>query len=576
MQMVQCRSVVMAMESVMEFEYNLMRRFVCRGHSSMCPSFSFFISFNDCLGTHYLRCLENGHFIGLGSSLLCSFATVCEIVMNHNDRMMLTAQRSRRQQNDFDVVVDKWETVREELIDSIGDKVYNLSFCFVADNSTRTFVQSFNCDHVDVNAMVKNVAKNTAHDLPSFETLLDAGIADVEDSRALNNAINCLPNISIDTDPQKKVSQSFYWQLRSVRNGLLGPLAQGMLTKDMVAVAVDSVNKTLDDVTSCSTASRSRTGPSSTGPSRTRRRQRARNADSIEHAVPFDIDSENITLSGYEEGGSIRCLPSLQTKSLVSRVRSALIDHGLFRLLRNDVGCIQVVWNSYDARTGDLRRLQFSTTTVSFPRSSNNNKYVCEKCPSFNNSIELDDAESDDDGVVVGFCAHTNLLGILVPHLRVLPGAPVPHNDHFVTWVQANLSSNKSVITLFDDGGLGKFFVKVGDGLAHLEHTSEVAVCNVWIKNSGPGRVSCSVSQCTEVTMKGVQKAKSSKPLCCHLRSLLDDDDHKLRWGACFSHDGYDAGSMKDLDDAMQGLEGIFFLSCTLFDGRVLCGRVLC
>jgi hypothetical protein len=545
-QMVKCRQIPMRLESVMDLEYKLLRRFVSRGRFAICLNFSFFISFNSLLGVHYVRCLENGHFVGLVRSLFKSRKTMFDIVMNHDDYSILSAEESRRHPNDFDAVTSAWDCVQQDLKSLMDEQVQNLSFCLVMDNEKKTLIRSFNCDHLNVHSAAHEVAQKLTHDLPRFDSFLEHGISVNDDLAARNEALNCIPNLSIGNDPHKKISQALFWQMQSPRFIWLRALSKGELTHDVVdSSMVLFKERTHRNVTSRATTSRSTT-------SRGRRQRKARIGNADFDEVPFDLDDVRLDVF---DGGTVRSFASLHSKSLVSRVRTALIQYGVFRVLRNEDTRIEVVWNSYDPKTGDLRRLLFSTTSVLFARGSTEPKYVCEKCPSYNHSVEIS-VESDDDAVVVGYCAHTQLLGTLVPHLRASP-VPVPRNDHFIKWMQENQSSKKNVIKVFDEGGLGKFFVKVGDGLARLEHTSEVAVCCVWLRNSGPGQLSCSVSRCVEVTMKGLKKVKTSRSLCCHLRSLLEDDEYKHSWGTCLTQEGFDVGSVKELDSAMQDMEGM-------------------
>jgi hypothetical protein len=565
-QIARFRQLLNRIDSVMQLEYQLMRRFVSRGSRSACLNFSFLISLQHMDGTKYVRCMECGHFIGLGRAIFTDDANVFDVIMNQDDYHILFSQQTRPQSSDCKVVLQSWDAVCAQL-SLIADHVRTASCCFVYDNQVSTFVCSVNLDEQAVSEVAERTAKSMSHDLPEFRALRVHGILDNEvhmsSVGAQNYAFNCLPNVSVETDPSKKQSQAKYWQRQGTRHIVLRELIANDLTLNIVESAVQHAeecrNRYAESLTvRSSTSSRTR----SITPSRRQRMRTAVDSGNEDNNIePIAFDVEKV-------GSDWHSFPSMQSKSLVSRLRSSLIAHGLFRLLRNDETGIDVIWNAYDDQTGRMRHLQFCTTSVRFMQTRDS-VYVCEHCASFKHSKQLSH-ESDSDGAVDGYCAHTILLRSLIPHLTVCGmRAPAPRNDRFVVWMDSCQRTGDSIVRLFDEGGLGKYFVKVEDGVARAESTSEVAICCVFMTGNRQGRLSCSVGRCVEVTMKRVKKVVEREKLCCHLRALFDHESYAHLWTAQqLEEDGFDVCGTKELDAAMQTVEGTR-IACSIRRRRI-------
>jgi hypothetical protein len=457
--------------------------------------------------------------------------------MNHEDSEDIAFRNVRKQSDDLDAVIDAWNKLCCRLR-AWHDRPLNLGASFAFDSGQSTSVRVFDIDASVVEDAIFSVSRAVRHDLPSSQFLF---LNNFDGSMYCDQvlALNCISNLTVTTDPNKRQGQHIYWQLQGLRTKLFQALEGSDFSIEIASQIYRELNERAVELKTMSDKRRSSTRRISTS-----RKKRTT------HSGAGIKDSPDADASSWTR------FPSFSSQSLISRVRSSLIKHGLFRTLRCDENCIEVVWNAYHPNNGELRSMQFCTTTVEFVPEYEP-RYVCEGCASFQHSTQLD-VDSDDDGVVPGFCAHTYLLALLLPHLKEPHSTPHSGNDRFINWVNKCNVEGDDIVKLFDDGALGKFFVKVSDGVARAERTSEVAIVCVWLACGGTNRLSCSALQCVDVTMKKVKKVKNVEKLCCHLRSLFEQESCQRLWTMGTRDCGFDVNGVSELEAAVHDVEGLF------------------
>jgi hypothetical protein len=536
LQVVFCRSLI-ARQAILKFEFSLMRKFMGRGDRSHCCNFSYCISFRATKpsGTdflHYVRLIENGHFVGLAKYFHPPDA-VLDVLVTHDDAQQLSSLGSRKQKNDINSILQLWATVRS-FLGSFAEDATDIVFWLVLDDGTDAIINCHNVSEQQLSADACTVSTFQKHDLPSIQMLLASNLND-HASQEAGFFLNCVPNLSLSSSNHDDDYKYFSCQSSALRSQLMHLLHTSSFSLNFVPKLLEHHQCAQRQTLQRQSLKRSST-----------RKRRTFSTDADRSTV--ERTSEAAMGSDGDEGFSWTTLPSFGIESLVSRVRSSLMRCGLLRILRNDKRCVQVVWNAYDPKSGALRNLKFATTTVDFFRGQEA-QYTCADCPSYHYSTQLQEAD-----IPTGFCAHTQLIAMLIPHLTSASSSL--SSDPFVTWCLDRASQKEDVVKVYDSGGLQKFLVRVTDGIARSESTSEVSLCHVWL-NSERCRLSCSTAHCTTVTMAKVKQVDDKSTLCCHLRQIFLHDTYQHIWDSGHvASSGFDVASSKTIEDEVFDLEG--------------------
>jgi hypothetical protein len=467
-----------------------------------------------------------------------------DVVMTKDDADDLLLAEHRNQSQDFKNVRMLWDTTYKHLKDWAASTPH-AQFWFVMDEGKRIFSSSHSVSPEFLQSEAQKVSQFTTHDLPSMDSLRHSLAHSMRQQggeitkELLLSVLNSIP--SIDAFIQAKDTRDPLWTARQMvtpRTRVAVALRGNVLTETFLA-DIFAERLVAQSSHRIATSNRLSSSRQRTHQGRMKRMKRGDNTMPLRAPIFDDVD--------YAESQIWNQTASASTRSLVSGVRSSLMKYGVCRMLRNDDKCIEVAWNAYDAKTGHLFLHKYAITRVNFIHG-HNPVFMCQSCSSYQHSVQIA-AESDDDGEVVGFCAHTNLLGILVPHFRK---ADVPAmKDDFVLWALRGSSARESVTNISSSAGMFKFFVHVTDSVARAERTAETATCVIWL-NSDCNRLSCSVSRCTDRTMKKVKLVKDPSELCCHLRKIFEHDEYKSLWNPT----SFDVASSKDMDALIEGVTG--------------------
>ncbi len=556
-QIFRCRQLLQRDEKVLRFEHEIFRKLVSRGHGSMSDSFSYCVAFRSVYkdadketSSMYARCIEFGTMIGIAEAAFDA-STLFDMLMSHEDSQDLANLDRRQRGNDLKSVLDLWEQLKEHMCATCNSQS-DFRAWFVLDTCEQTLASAINMESQNLLELADRVGSLASHDLPSFKSIRYVRVSEVERMSFSERvrAFNCFSNLNVTgkTGMGEYEGPTYIsWQTSSVRNHLAAQLNSGLLCQSSVEQALLAQNMTAN-------SSRAKS---------VRPRTSSRSASSSRSATSSCLRNFIVDEGDEHSNFLLHSFPSLQDRTLVSQVRSSLVKQGRFRILRNDDTMIQVVWNSYDPKSGTLVNLRFCTTTVEF-YEQRDQEFTCLNCPSFQHSTQLGQSPISEirggvcDDALSGFCVHTQLLEVLVPHLKRSAQLPILPKDAFVLWALENVidCGKDTVDKIFEAGGLMKFFVKVLDGAARNEGTSQVSICHISVRTD-TSRMSCSASRCMEVTMKSQKKKiKQLDGLCCHLRALFRHDDFKHLWNMGSSGEGFNLNTQEDMETAIHRLSG--------------------
>jgi hypothetical protein len=548
----------------MKFEHELFRKLVSRGKNSLSENFAYGIAFRssfvcereelECEGNTpmYVRYVENGSLVGFSETMFRKHA-LFDAVMTHEDMQELSASTKRQRVNDVKCVLSLWNELKS-CISSRCDSLTDVQAWLVVDTSANTLASGINMNSQEMLVCADQVATASSHDLPSFDSIRFFKIHEFSSMSFANQvrAFNCFSNLNISGQNGMGISKGpaySSWQLSSVRTDIAAGLSTDMLTQKRLEEALSAQRlKSVRDGTWTSSSSSSRRSTSA-------RSQTSARQTSSRSRLP---NVPNVQLDDDEIWESVQQFPSMLDRSLTSQVRSSLQQSGACYIVRNDEGIIQIVWNCYNPKSGLLSPFRYCTTTVEFHEGVDPS-FTCTNCPSYQHSTQLaSPEESDDDSKSNGFCAHTELLKVLVPHLNKSLDLPMLPTDAFVLWAlkSVNNRDDQNVQKIADNGGCMKFFVKVSDGTARREDTSQVSFCHIFLRTD-TCRMSCSTSRCMQVTMKKQKKqVRALDAVCCHLRAVFEHTEFKHFWDMGASGQGFELGSEEDMQTFIHRLNG--------------------
>jgi hypothetical protein len=398
-------------------------------------------------------------------------------------------------------------------------------FVFSENSETKVLCHNLECD--DIADEAQSLLHAVSQELPSLAYIRETPLllaADPTSSSSWSEQLfawNCLPNINISGRKKNSKDRVFVlWQTTALRSQVEDSLNYEAIT---ISEAVQLIE-----------------GWSPYTPSKTPRSRNARRptplSSTAEYLDPFsDVNSD------------VHKFSSGLNSSIFSDFRQSLMRDGIFRILRNDADCLQVVWNSYDSKSGAFLRRKYVTTSMRLP-AVHQPVLLCEGCPSFQHSSQIMEASAS-------FCLHTKLLAVLKPQLN--PDNFLSSKDPFVRWALRCSTSGANVVKLDEDCGFMKFFVNVSDGIARNEGTSVTSLCYVWLSTNG-NRLSCESSVCVNKTMKGVKETTSVSDVCCHLRAVFEHAEHKDLWQMGVYASSYSVCGSKELMQAFDVDEGEF------------------
>ncbi len=499
-----------------------MSKFVSRGNSSSISGFSFCFSAGGAvIGNNvreYVRSLEFGHYVGLSKAVFSPDA-VFDVVMTHDDSQAVMSMDTRYRSKDVDTVLQAWKNLERAVADAGVDQTSDICYFFAFAEGSETKILCYNMECSDIQDEAERVCVATCHELPCISYLLETPITQSCSWNDKLFAWNCLPNINV-TGRKKNSSARVcsLWQATSLRS-----LIEDAIHFDAIAVeeCADRILAWLPPVLTKTPRSRSKASAVQTTAVRLR---------------GFDLE-QSMSCSGVDDDGLIPySYTSAAGVSVLATLKAKLVRDGIFRVLRNDDECVQVVWNAYDSKTGEYCRRKFVTTTLKYIHNQEP-LFVCEGCPSFQHCGEITDQAQ-------AFCLHTKLLKMLTPQLS--SDCFLSSKDPFVRWAVKCSKTTSSVVKLDDDRGLVKFFVQVSDGAARLELAKPTSICFVWLSTSG-NRLSCDSAVCLGKTMKQVKQTSSLSDLCCHLRAVFEHSDYKDLWQFGVYASSYSVCGPKDI-----------------------------
>jgi hypothetical protein len=141
---------------VMEFEWQIMSKFVSRGQSSAVTGMSFFFSAPIAHGNEvydYVRCLEHGQFVGLARTLFAP-DSIYDVIMTHDDAQSIMDMGIKYRPKDVRNVMQSWNALCESFMKGRSGKYGSVEndvrfgFVFSENSETKVLCHNLECDDI--------------------------------------------------------------------------------------------------------------------------------------------------------------------------------------------------------------------------------------------------------------------------------------------------------------------------------------------------------------------------------------------------------------------------------------------